>query len=249
MSPGCARRFRRWTDCSQGDLPIIWPACLPLRSIRTCVSHADLRPVEGELVRVDPRLQPLQPLVHDFARDLVLHRCRRSARPGAVFERISRGVADRIDDLQRRLEILFGLAGEADDEVAAKWRCRGARRASSRVCEIGFGRVAAVHRLEDAVAARLHRQVEVGHQLVDLAMGGDQRVGHVGGMAGGVADPLEPIDRRQRADQLGEAAALRRVQAFTFWPSRTISRAPASTSACASATMSLHGREISAPRV
>jgi hypothetical protein len=34
--------------------------------------------------------------------------------------------------------------------------------------------VAAVHRLEHAVVARLHRQVEERHQLVDLAMGGDQ---------------------------------------------------------------------------
>ena len=98
-------------------------------------------------------------------------------------------------------------------------------------------------------AARLHRQVQVGHQLVDLAMGGDQRVGHVGGVAGRVADPLEAIDLRERADQVGEAARCRRAQAFTFWPSSTISRAPASTSACASATMSSHGREISAPRV
>ena len=47
---------------------------------------------------------------------------------GAVFERISRGVAHRIDDLQRRLEILLGLAGEADDEVAGK-RDVGAGRA------------------------------------------------------------------------------------------------------------------------
>ena len=66
-----------------------------------------------------------------------------------------------------------------------------------QICEIGFGRVAAVHRLEDAVAARLHRQVQIGHQLVDLAMGGNQLVGHVGRVAGRVADPLEPIELRQ----------------------------------------------------
>ena len=32
-----------WTDCSQGDLPIIWPGRRPLRSISTSVSPADLR--------------------------------------------------------------------------------------------------------------------------------------------------------------------------------------------------------------
>ena len=83
-----------------------------------------------------------------------------------------------------------------------------AARTFSRMRKIGFGRVAAVHRLEDAVAARLHRQMQVGHQLVDLAMGGDQRVGHVRRVAGRVADALEPIDLRQRSDQVGEAAAL-----------------------------------------
>ena len=44
-----------------------------------------------------------------------------------------------------------------------------AARILSMVREIGFDRMTAVHRLQDAVAARLHRKVEVGHQLVDLA--------------------------------------------------------------------------------
>ena len=72
--------------------------------------------------------------------------------------------------------------------------------------EIGFGRVAAVHGLEDAVAARLHRQVQIGHQLVDLGVGGDQVVVHVGRVAGRVADALDAFDRRDCADQVGEAA-------------------------------------------
>jgi hypothetical protein len=49
---------------------------------------------------------------------------------------------------------------------------RAARTRS--MIEIAFHRVAAVHRLEHAVVARLHRQVQERHQLVDLAMRGDQ---------------------------------------------------------------------------
>jgi len=66
--------------------------------------------------------------------------------------------------------------------------------------------VAAVHRLEDAVASRLHRQVEVRHQFGDLAVRCDQGVGHVGGVARGVANALQPIDLRERPDELGETA-------------------------------------------
>ena len=137
-------------------------------------------------------------------------RRRRRAGTGAVLERISRGVSDRIDDLERRLEIFLGLAGEADDEVAGNGDVgpRGADLLDGP--QIAVGDVAAVHRLEDAVAARLHRQMEVGHQFVDLAMGGDQAVGHVGGMAGGVADALQAIDLGERADQAVEARGRRR---------------------------------------
>ena len=67
MSP-IAASVSRWTDCSQGDLPIIWPGLLPGRSSSTSHAPADARLVEGELLRVEQRLQPLEALVHHFAR-------------------------------------------------------------------------------------------------------------------------------------------------------------------------------------
>ena len=91
-------------------------------------------------------------------------------------------------------------------EIAMSGR---AARTRSRSREIGLGGVAAVHRLEDAVAARLHRQMQIGHQLLDLGMGGDQAVAHVGRVAGRVADALEASDPGERADEVGEAAARR----------------------------------------
>jgi hypothetical protein len=46
----------------------------------------------------------------------------------------------------------------------------GRRADAVEDAQIGIAAVAAVHRLEDAVAARLHRQVQEGHQLLDLGM-------------------------------------------------------------------------------
>ena len=46
--------------------------------------------------------------------------------------------------------------------------------------------------------------MQIGHQLVDLAMCRDQRVVHVVGVAGGIADPLQPVDLGQLLDQTGE---------------------------------------------
>ena len=63
----------------------------------------------------------------------------------------------------------------------------------------------AVHRLQHPVAARLHRQMEKRHELVDLAMRRDQIVVHVGGMAGGIADPRQSSDPVERGDQVVQA--------------------------------------------
>ena len=58
----------------------------------------------------------------------------------------------------------------------------------------------AVHRLEDAVRAGLHRQMQIGHQLVAGTMRLDQRIIHVVRVAGGEADPLQPINGGQVPD-------------------------------------------------
>ena len=229
MSPGLAS-VSTWTDWSHGLLPIIWPSRRPLRSIRMCV----LIPTFDWL---NARLCALIRSCSRCSRSSITSRVIWSSMvaagvPGAsaIFERISRGVTDLVDDLQRRLEILLGLAREADDEVAGQSDVGAGGAHLLQYAKIGLGAVAAVHRLEDAVRSRLHGKVQIGHQLLDLAMRGDQRIVHVGGMTGGVADAFQPIDPGQRADELGEAARAV-AQAFTFWPSRTISRAPASTSA------------------
>jgi hypothetical protein len=64
--------------------------------------------------------------------------------------------------------------------------------------------VPAVHRLEDAVGAGLHRQVQVRHELRHLAMHGDQRVVHVARVGGRVADTRHALDLGQGSDQASQ---------------------------------------------
>ena len=46
--------------------------------------------------------------------------------------------------------------------------------------------------------------MQIGHQLRHVAVGGDQVVGHVVGVAGGVADAVQPRQVAKRADQVAE---------------------------------------------
>ena len=130
---------------------------------------------------------------------------RRRAGPRRVFEREGAGIADLVDERSVSREIRLGLAREADDEVGGEARGRAARRAAARsMREIVVARVPAVHGGEDAVRARLHRQMQVGHQLRQIAMRGDQIVVHVARMAGRVAQPRDAGDFGEATQQLAE---------------------------------------------
>src|SRR5262245_64020576 len=89
---------------------------------------AEASRIEGSLVAVDGRLQAVEPL--GFHRVRYLIRQVRGRRSGTrrVFEGEGAGVADLLDQRQRRAKILFALAGEGDDEVGRERhpRMRGA---------------------------------------------------------------------------------------------------------------------------
>ena len=65
-------------------------------------------------------------------------------------------------------------------------------------------RVLAVHHVENAVGAGLHRQVQVGHHRRQIAVSCDQRVVHVARMAGGVAQARDAGHVRQAMKQASE---------------------------------------------
>ena len=76
--------------------------------------------------------------------------------------------------------------------------------------EIVGARVAAVHGGEDAVGARLHRQMQLRHQRRQIAMRGDQIVVHVARMARGVAQPLDAGELRETFEQVAPATTVGR---------------------------------------
>ena len=61
--------------------------------------------------------------------------------------------------------------------------------------------VVAVHRFENPIGARLHRQMQLRHQRRQVAMRGDEIVIHVAGMAGAVAQARDAGNFRKAMHQ------------------------------------------------
>ncbi len=126
------------------------------------------------------------------------------AGPRREDERVRVVVLGGGSDLERPLEVVVGLAGEADDDVGAHGQVvdRGASLAES--LEVPVGRVAAVHQRQHAIAARLQRVVQV---LAHRRCGRHRREGvgtHVLGVGAGVADAADARHRAHLAQQFGE---------------------------------------------
>ena len=66
----------------------------------------------------------------------------------------------------------------------------------------------AVHALQDVVAARLHRQVQIRHQLFARPVRLNQILAHIVGVGCGKPDPLQPVDIVERPDQLCQAPCI-----------------------------------------
>ena len=114
-------------------------------------------------------------------------------------------VADLVDDLERLLEVGLGLAREADDDVGGD-RAVGDVLADQRhPVHVAAAVVGAPHALEDRAGARLERQVDVLAERRQLGMGADHVLLHVLRVRAGVADALDPLDRVDPRQQLGEA--------------------------------------------
>ena len=109
-----------------------------------------------------------------------------------------------LHQLHRGLEIRIGFAGKAYDEIPRKQQIRARRADPFDQPDIALGGMFAVHCLQNTIGPRLHRQMQIGHQLVTGGMGVDQCLIHVVGMRRGKANPLQPIDLVQRPDQPGQ---------------------------------------------
>src|SRR5690606_33691741 len=83
---------------------------------------------------------------------------------------------------------------KADNEIAGKGELWLSRAQLLDDPQIESAVMLAVHRRQNAVGTGLHREVQVGHQLVEVTVGGNQLLVHVPGVGGGVAQALQPID-------------------------------------------------------
>ena len=166
--------------------------------------RARLGDIECPRLLAEQRLQRREPrILHRFGQ-LIAHCRTRRAGTAAVLERIGRRETDLLDQPHRVVEIGIALARKADDEVGRQSEIRPRRAQAIDEPEKKIAAVLAVHRLEDAVRARLHRQMQVRHELRHLAVHGDQLVVHVARMRGRVADARDALDLGQRADQARE---------------------------------------------
>ena len=91
------------------------------------------------------------------------------------------------------------------DEIAMFGRTALMRRMMDLYSSAG---VAALHGLQDAVGAVLHRQVQVVHQLRDLGVGVDQALGEFLRVAGDEAQALDAGDLGHVFEQQGEVGDL-----------------------------------------
>lgn len=133
--------------------------------------------VDGEADLVLHSHERTQTLLLNRLLDLVLHRRRGGARPLRVDEGVGRIVADLAQEVEHLLEILVRLAREADNEVRRQAHLGDSRADAAHEVAVRLHRVDAVHRLEDAVAAVLDRQMDVLTEMLAVAYGCDDLVG------------------------------------------------------------------------
>src|SRR5262249_8009109 len=119
-----------------------------------------------------------------------------------VDEREGAVVADRFCHLERLIEILVRLAGEADDDVSGQ-RAVGHVLANERdTVEVALASIGPPHALEDRARARLERQMNGLAQRRQLCVSAYHVLAHVLGMRAGVADPPYALDGVDLCQQL-----------------------------------------------
>src|SRR4029077_1285520 len=106
--------------------------------------------------------------------DLIRHSSRRCIAPGRVTEYEGIIEFDFFDQSAGLIEIIFRFARESDDDVSREGDSLSRIADLSDKIGIFFGGISPVHRLQNAVRARLHRQMEVIDQFRQAPVGVDQ---------------------------------------------------------------------------
>ena len=136
-----------------------------------------------------------------------VHRGRLCACTRRVDERERAVVAHLLDHLEGLTEVLFRLAGKADDDVGGQGQIGDGGAHLLDEAQVALPPVGAAHRLQDARRAGLERQVGVLTDGLALGHGGDDIRAEVLGMRAREADALDAVDGVHGAQKLGEVGA------------------------------------------
>ncbi len=107
------------------------------------------------------------------------------------------------NQLHRFLEVFGGFA-EADDEVRADLNIRARRTQFTDDRFVLQRRMGTSHQVQNAIGTALYRQMQEAHQLRRVAVRFDDIVGEFDRMAGGKANTIDPVDRRNQTQQIGK---------------------------------------------
>ena len=161
----------------------------------------------GVLLGGDPVLQggeAFEAFLHDGLGELVRELRGGRARPLGVLEGEGGGEAGLLHDVERGLEVLLGLAGEADDDVRGDGGVRDLLADLVQDAEELGGAVGPLHVLEDFVRAGLQGHVQLRHDVGGLGHGVDDVVGEGRGVRAREADAFEAGDVPAGAQELRE---------------------------------------------
>ena len=165
MSPISPAFSSTITGCSQGERPTFWPGSRPGFSSSTSIVVptrlcGEFRAAAGRAAPAAAASRSSLTLLRDLNRQIG------ARRSGArrIFERKGLRIADLAHD--RIVSSKSSSLSPGKPTMKSPDSAMSGRAARMRVDEaqIVRRRMAAVHRLEDAVGARLHRQVQIGHQ-------------------------------------------------------------------------------------
>ena len=151
--------------------------------------------------------EPLTPAGLDGLRDLVRHFVRHGSAPPGIAEDMDLVEADPLQEGAGLLEFLLRLAGEAHDHIGRDGRPVIVAAQKVNAPGVLHRRVVAVHAAQGRVASALQGEMEVGADLVQGGELPDEALRHDPGLQRAHADPLQPPDGTEPAQERQEGFA------------------------------------------
>lgn len=152
----------------------------------------------------------------EFLRHLVGHRRGRSVFAGRIFKEVGVVELDLADECHRLFEVFVRFPGKANDNIGGEADAGVHRPEFLNDAEEAIAGVAAVHELQDAVAAALERDVGAFAELGEATVGFGEVIAIPFGVRRSEADSFETIDCVHGIEQLDESGSAVTDRDFAF---------------------------------